>query len=375
MPEPDSMTRHAIVIGGGLAGTSTAYMLASSGWHITLIERSVHLASGASGNHAGIVMPLITHKSDTLGAFYYQGFLTTLNHIQNIHISKEIWRSCGVVDINPKHAVKNVADICIPAHHIQKISFLGRSGFYVREGGHINVPDLCRAQITACQDNIRLIFSKEVLSLCHNGQIWKIDSNAETIAESPIVIIANSYDALRFKQTAWLPLQQVRGQVTLLPQQSIDIPHVVCMEGYITPAYQGYHHLGATYKRNSSDLGISIQDHLDNLKIFEKLYRQTLPDNDYRTLKGRVGIRCATPDRRALVGPAPIYHPEKKTFDYYPGLYINVAHGSRGLTSCILSAVYLNKMITNQSVTDEENRLIRLLLPSRFIERVQNKRW
>lgn len=367
IPEPNNIhhhDRHAIIIGGGLAGTSTAYMLAASGWKITLIERRDQLASEASGNHAGIVMPLISHISDSLGVFYYQGFQATLEHIRRLNLSNEIWRPCGVVDVNLRHAAKELKDICIPAHSIERLSFLGHPGFYMREGGHIDVPGLCAAQIAAYPDTIRVVLSQDVLTLHHKDGRWQVDTTTGTIATSKTVIIASSYDALRFEQTAWLPLQRVRGQVTLLPKQPIEIPHVVCMEGYITPAQEGYHHVGATYQRDSSESAISIEDHRENLEILETLYGIKLAEKDYAMLKGRVGFRCATPDRRAVVGPVPIYDLSNPVLAYYPGLYINAAHGSRGLTSCILSAKQLSAIINGAN-----EKQLDLVLPSRFIIR------
>src|SRR5690606_11026640 len=43
------------IVGGGLAGCSTAFALAESGWQVPLFERTAQLASGASGNPQGIL--------------------------------------------------------------------------------------------------------------------------------------------------------------------------------------------------------------------------------------------------------------------------------------------------------------------------------
>ena len=48
-----------VVIGGGIAGCSTAYHLANSGWNTVLIERDV-LTSGTTWHAAGMVTQLGT---------------------------------------------------------------------------------------------------------------------------------------------------------------------------------------------------------------------------------------------------------------------------------------------------------------------------
>lgn len=61
-PEPE---RRAIVIGAGVAGSAACERLAARGWQVTLIERHASPAQEASGNRAGIFMPLLS-KDDNI---------------------------------------------------------------------------------------------------------------------------------------------------------------------------------------------------------------------------------------------------------------------------------------------------------------------
>ena len=64
-PAQDSLVgREAIVVGGGLAGTSAARSLAQRGWHVQLIERHSQLAAGASGNPQGILYARLSAAQD-----------------------------------------------------------------------------------------------------------------------------------------------------------------------------------------------------------------------------------------------------------------------------------------------------------------------
>jgi tRNA 5-methylaminomethyl-2-thiouridine biosynthesis bifunctional protein len=62
------MSRRAIVIGAGLAGSSAAERLAARGWTIELIERADAPGQGASGNLAGVLRPAALGRRQPPGA-------------------------------------------------------------------------------------------------------------------------------------------------------------------------------------------------------------------------------------------------------------------------------------------------------------------
>jgi tRNA 5-methylaminomethyl-2-thiouridine biosynthesis bifunctional protein len=68
-PATQASTQTAIIIGGGLAGTSTARALAERGWSVTLLEREATLASGASGNPSGVLYTKLSTQAGTLNRF------------------------------------------------------------------------------------------------------------------------------------------------------------------------------------------------------------------------------------------------------------------------------------------------------------------
>ena len=114
----------AIIIGGGLAGTSAAYSLAVRGWNVKIIERNKQLALEASGNPVGILTPLITHKNDPIGEFYLRGFEYSLSHFKELSANnnKDIFCNTGAVDFTANEITKNLSDIIIPNEYINKIS-------------------------------------------------------------------------------------------------------------------------------------------------------------------------------------------------------------------------------------------------------------
>jgi D-amino-acid dehydrogenase len=49
-------SRHVVIIGGGVIGTSCAYFLSRSGWRVTILEKG-SLGGGSSGGNCGLVCP------------------------------------------------------------------------------------------------------------------------------------------------------------------------------------------------------------------------------------------------------------------------------------------------------------------------------
>ena len=77
----------AIVIGGGIAGCSTAYALANRGIAVTLIERHDKLASEASGNPLAMLYPKLSINPTMQSALALQGFEFTLNLLKKLPTS------------------------------------------------------------------------------------------------------------------------------------------------------------------------------------------------------------------------------------------------------------------------------------------------
>ncbi|MCE3232565.1 MAG: bifunctional tRNA (5-methylaminomethyl-2-thiouridine)(34)-methyltransferase MnmD/FAD-dependent [Rickettsiaceae bacterium] len=379
-PNPSFKSHHAIIIGGGLAGTSAAYSLAKRGWKITLIERNQLLASEASGNPVGIVAPMLSHKNDLIGEFYFEGFLHALKHIQAIDIQ---YQNCGVLDISSGKTDKNPSDLVVPENFISKLSAVEASkiadipikanGLFIQPGGFISPSDLCKANIKS--DNIKVVYSAAALSINKEGEGWQVATDKENL-HSSVVIFANSTDAKNFFN--WLPIYNVRGQVTYLPQCSLNPKTVICYDkGYITPEYQGVNYIGATFIR-SDNKDISLNEHEENLKNLSKNFH--IDQYDITKLEGRVSLRAISPDRRPVIGQVPDYtafledyaglkngrqekYPPGK---YLKGLYLTTAHGSRGLTSAPIAGELLVAQINNEELPLPEN-IVNALSPARFL--------
>ena len=201
-----------------------------------------------------------------------------------------------------------------------------------------------------------------------------------------MVIIASANDAPRFEQTCEQPLKAIRGQVSYLPTTPTSIPlrTVLCADGYLAPADHGVHCAGASFNLGATHTHMTEADHQSNLHKLQHLCTPlSWDDVDTGTLDGRVGFRCATPDYLPMVGPVPRreqflmdYAPLRKDAqtalpiagDYWPGLYLNVGHGSRGLAYTPLSGELLAAQIAAEP-QPVSRQLSRTLNPARFLIR------
>ncbi|HWJ93640.1 MAG TPA: FAD-dependent oxidoreductase, partial [Telluria sp.] len=83
-PLPPAPPRRAIVIGAGLAGSAACERLCARGWEVTLIERNARPAMEASGNHAGIYMPLVSRDDNIQTRLIRSSYLYALRYWEGL---------------------------------------------------------------------------------------------------------------------------------------------------------------------------------------------------------------------------------------------------------------------------------------------------
>jgi tRNA 5-methylaminomethyl-2-thiouridine biosynthesis bifunctional protein len=400
------LQKKAIIIGAGLAGATTAWSLANRGWQITLLEKNKTVAEESSGNLQGVVYARLSAFNNVPNKFMVQAYhysLCLLNQFYQ-NTQPDTWSPCGVLQLafNDKEQ-KRYAELLegdYPPDILQTITAeaatalagtaILQNALYFPSGGWVNPPSFCKDLTT--HKNITLKTSAEVTQLQFDEQYqeWHLlDAKKQVIEQAPVVIIANNTNAVAFEQTHHLPIKIIRGQITHLHSNNVSqsLKTVVCADRYLTPARKGLHNVGASFNLNEETTQIRLEDHAENIAslqtslpdLYAGLTQQS--DNLITSLQGRVGFRATTPDYMPIVGPVPIesqfiedyaalrYDSNarvKKQGTYYPGLFINTAHGSRGLLTCPLSAELLAAHINHETVP-LENEVVELLHPARFI--------
>ncbi len=369
--------RHAVIIGAGLAGTASAHGLLKRDWKVTLVERHEGLAREASGNIAGIIMPVVTAYPSIRERFYCEGFQFTLRRLRDLEPGQDslAWSECGVLELavdarRQKRWLKTREVPRLPAELVQAVD-ASRAGalcgfkieldaFYYPAGAWVHPPDLCRAMVN--EPGLNLLFCREVLQLQRQEHCWcLLDGDGNEIARSSVVIIANARDSARFAQSSWLPLRSIRGQLTYLPEstRSRRLKMVVCYGGYILPATHGIHCAGATYDVDEENPELESEGQRQNLaKLQERFpdFFATLEPQPAEGYPGQVGFRSASPDRLPIVGALPDS----------PGLFLNLGHGSRGLVSCPIAGELLACQLQQEPLPLEQD-LVAALSSERFL--------
>ena len=396
--------KHALIIGGGLAGCTSARALAGRGWKVTLVERHPELAQEASGNPQGVLYAKLSPKNEAQAEFN----LHALQFAQQFYRSrwKGIGAQCGVLQLahceseQQLHALLHekflAADELVQfvdaaqATAIAGVT-LNHSALYFPKAGWINPRKLCESLTD--HHAIRVITDCAALALEKVDDNWQINNNPELRA--PVIIIANATDAKTFAITQHLPIKSIRGQITYLPQTAASgaLKTLVCSEGYIGPAVNNLHCTGATFNLKDESRELRAEDHRTNLENLRAPLPELLDEWErlaVENLQGRVAFRCTLPDYLPLVGAVPDeqtmledFAPLRKnaraaihkTGSYRQGLFINIGHGSRGLAYTPLSAELLAAQI-NQEVLPLPRELANALNPARFLIRdlIKNKR-
>ncbi len=399
LPEKNNSDQRAIIIGGGLAGCSTAAELVKAGWQITLIEREPEIASKASGNPRGVVYCKISDDSEPSANYHLNAYLFAIQHYQQVAKNHSIdWQACGLLQMaldareikRQTRALEKFRDSYfieyLDAQSASKLSgvALNKGGLFFPEGGFLNPHKLCQAYIQ--HDNINCIKNTEAINLKFENKNWLVETKQGTISRAPVVIIANSQDALSFEQTRHYPLLENFGQIDEYPMTEISkrLACIVCAKGYISPAHAKSHFIGGITKTEETLISNKTNIAKQNLDLIRDINHELTEEfKNLKAINSRTGSRCSSPDYLPIAGPVEnekncreLYkslsrnakQKVSQTPDYETGLYINVAHGSHGLTSTPIIANYLARLI-NRSPLPLSNTGVNCLHPIRYLIR------
>ena len=389
-----STERKAIVVGGGLAGCSISHELAQRGWQVDLIERHHTVGREASGNLAGVVMPRLSADMDAAGQFYLAAFLYSQYWLNSLSRAAPgpCWHQSGVLQLESAGRLEKLARLELPQDVLMTAdaSLAGetcglavkRGGVLFPLGGWLQPPVVCDWLIENRKGSINPWFQHEAIRIEQTGRQWRVIDDGGELAQAPVLILANAYDAMRLLPDQILGLQTVRGQVSYLrpdaASEALKMP--VCFDGYLLPVHRNLHCAGASYDPADSNPDLNLTH---SRQIQQRIAAEFEDLGLEAGTGGRVAFRASSEDHLPLIGPVPDpvffcenyadLHHGRGAENYPPakhlrGLYISSGHGSRGLVSCPFAARLLADLICDgqSSIARSLQQAVR---PARFMVR------
>lgn len=392
-PEQAVSIKDATIIGAGIAGLSLAYALVQRGLTVTVVDDSSNKQKQASSNPAPIVYPRLSINNDVDTEFFTAAYCHALYVFRSLQKKSQqrFWFDEGLLQLMDKKRITQIINkFQLNSDFISIVERPDSDVFCCREEGQVVVEYksagvvlpavLCDVIKNECGSKLAII-EAEITNVTHDGEKWQCFHEAKLIKESEVLIVANGSRINNLGLPLVLPVEIIRGQVVELDEttESRQIKKTLNAEVHITPAINGKHYLGATYAKGCDRLEICQTDNRKLLDSLDDIYPGIFKKSDH--CDSWVGFRTVSKDRVPIVGAVPdekffnneysdICHGStKKNYppaSYLTGLYVSAAHGSRGFTSCFISAEIIASQLACEP-SPVSRRVRDYLSSSRFI--------
>ena len=398
----------ALVLGAGIAGCTAASALAKRGFDVTVVDRHPAAGQEGSGNLQAIVYPRLSVQNNQLPRINLTS-MTLASRYYQPYWDQGLGAQCGVLllpesdkaQVDFQQIAERYSDhknLVTPVDNRQICALSGldlhaQQGLFFPSLGWLPPQAICQRLL---QDiNIPLLTADiKSLNHCAKTNLWELHSaDSQTILSAETLVIANAFECQQFPQTDFLPVTQLRGQVTHIPSnaQSAALKTVICGKGYIAPANNGLHSCGATYNKGLFSSALRAEDHKANLSTIcatDHGIAEAMGSPAIESLTGRANYRCTSKDYLPMVGPVPDVADFKQLFgalrkdatayveslgNYLPNLFIHCGLGSRGLSYAPLTAEILAAEISGE-IPPLQRELRLAMHPARFLIRDLKRR-
>ena len=371
--------RPVTIVGGGLAAICLALNLIQRGRSVLLICADKDVAQQASHNRQGALYPQLQASWTPVsmlhalafgfaGRFYHElkqqfefpadfcGVLTlacnnTLCTRQQKMTAEPAYGSALFTALNAAEA-SEMAGVALPF-----------GGLYYPAGGWIAPQQFCQAALAYLQQHshfeVRLNSKVSNLAWQRETGQWQLNGE-DNLCQQPqqwftdTLVLACGSHIHRFAQSNFLPLNLVRGQVSHFQSEKMAaIKTVICHQGYITPALDNLHCVGATFDRSLSEPLELEADNAVNQALVNEVLLQPEWFDDVQLDSAKAGVRTTVPDHLPVAG---VIAPE---------LYVLGGLGARGLLFAPLLAEQLAAEICREP-GPFSTTLEHLVTPMRF---------
>ena len=328
-PAPSRHSEHVLIIGAGIAGCSVSYHLGRLGISHQLIDASSDIASQASGNPAGLVMPQLSVGDSLAARLSLSAFADMLNPLDasGAILSEGVY-SLDFPDIKEKRQQKlalqgypeDLAYYMSPEQLSKTLEIAcDRGGMCFPLAKLISPRDFC-AYLAASAP-----IQAEITNMHRHQSSWQITSAEGMAFEGTHLVLCsgqmlpNLLQGLGFSQGRF---QLTSGQISLMDANRMP-PELPALNfgGYLARVADQIM-LGASYDFSLTDR-VDEQAHRHNLALLPDQFHHLI-DTDIANWNGRVAVRLATEFRMPIC--------DYECGGRIEGLSVLGALGSRGLT-------------------------------------------
>jgi len=359
LPTP-SISKKAIVIGGGIAGSSMAAALMSRGKDVTLL-----IGKEATASHvpAAILSPSL--QENQLPATLFA--LSCFCHASWLPEYKEAWaKDRGVHQINESvDHLKKMHAIAAFLDWPESWLKTNGNGVFLPRGGSLNT-DIA---LQTFRKDIHAI-ETTVLGLEKVSSGWVVHTEQGPQEADTVIVAAGAYTTHLIHGGINLHMRPKAGQCELYISDTKGLPaENISAAGYITSpsAHNGTNiqTLGSTFDlldtTNFSVPSVSSSKHTKTVGTLESALNITVDETGYRS--SWVGVRATCPDHNPLVGPVPDWEQAAEDFallakdskirnlghmPYQKGLYVMAGFSSKGFQQAPMAAEYLAALICKE---------------------------
>jgi tRNA 5-methylaminomethyl-2-thiouridine biosynthesis bifunctional protein len=342
--DEDLAPADCIVLGAGLAGAAVAASLARRGWAVRVLDAARAPAAGASALPAGLLAPHQSPDDNPLSRLSRAGVRMTLREARERLAEGLEWQATGVLewradDPRPLPALGPALDPwsreATPAQERTAGVDESSTAWWHEQAAWIEPAALVRSWLR--QPGVRFEGGKAAARVVRTGERWAVeDAQGLGLGEARIVVVAAALGSAALLDGA-VQLHPVRGQVTWAPhgEDAADLPPFpVNGHGHFLPRLplveRGAWMTGSTYDRGATDTNLRSEDDALNIERVAEVMPAAARVMEAAARRGELrswsGVRCASSDRRPLVG------------EVASGLWVSTAMGSRGLTFAALCA-------------------------------------
>lgn len=364
------MIYDVVVIGGGIAGLSSAFFLQLNGAKVAIVDKK-EIMQGASAA-AGAFLHPVMGKPSNVKKFSDAAYLFSIDFYKKYCDYEPIGAFVGAKDEKSADEFKKLGEYIVDDSEFiespKEFNSDGCGAFFVKSAGRIP-PSVVANMLFK---NIDFICA-DGLNIVKQNDVFNIDSRCMA---KKIVYACGASDFFHNKDYLKKAHRGVWGQKAIVKSGNLPINAMSIRGVLISEGFDGKVAIGATHVQSSADIDITREISYELLEKAKSFYSF----GDASVVDEQGGMRSASTDYFPIVGK--IYDDEL-AFKMYPqmkdglnprnlpiidNVYVNYGHGSRGFTASIYTSALLCDLILNNKELPKEIDTKRLLL--RFARKI-----